>query len=67
MKSFFQDWYGLKWEQRLREEIGLYHGEVTGALKRTNPFGRKLLPKLRVLRQRILDAQLAKPSRERSA
>jgi hypothetical protein len=66
LKGFFQDWYGFAWEQRLQEEVGITHGDITGALRRCRPFKQTLLPKLRVLRKRILDnaqvAELAKPS-----
>ena len=63
LKGFFQDWYGLKWEQMLHEEVGVSISEIRGVLARAKSFNRTLLPRLRKLRQGILDTQvhLAKP------
>ena len=53
--DFFKDWYGTPWELCLRKEIGIQHGDVTGALPKRRPFKQALLPKLRALRQRIME------------
>jgi hypothetical protein len=67
LKGFFQDWYGLRWEQLLHEEIGVSKGEIRGVLARSKSFSKTLLPRLRKLRATVMDTQsgLAKPSHAR--
>lgn len=63
-RSFFQDWYGSAWERLLKEQAGIGHGDVSGALEQYRPFKQTLLPKLRALRAQVMAAQHGEPVSE---
>ena len=55
LKAFFRAWCGYRWNRWVEPEARLYRGEISKVLGRRASFNRTLLPRLRLVRTRMME------------